>query len=328
MNLTVREADGSDANLATVARIRNASVPDEPINVEMLRHWESTWDKTYFRMRLFCESEGETVASFGVSESQWSHVPGKYLFWLHVPPELRKRGIGSFAYDYAMEILNGREPSPTTIVASARENVADGIRFLEHRGFELKMREQKSRLVLAEFDPTRFDGAQQRLEDQGITVRTLAELQTTEPEWLQRLWNLSWPIEQDIPSLNPPTRFSIERYAKELDTPAFMPEAAFIALDGEEWVGISMLWKVPSEPDKLYTELTGVLRSHRRKGIATALKLRCIDWAAENGYARIDTDNEEKNPMYQLNLALGFKPLPAWLRYQKSVSDTEPRDAP
>lgn len=33
----------------------------------------------------------------------------------------------------------------------------------------------------------------------------------------------------------------------------------------------------------------------------------------------IETDNEENNPMYQINMKLGFEPLPAWVDYEKTL---------
>ncbi|MBN2565334.1 MAG: GNAT family N-acetyltransferase [Candidatus Eisenbacteria bacterium] len=316
MALAVRDFDGSDRDYEAVARIGNASVPDEPVNIEMLKHWDSTWDARYMSRRMICERDGEPVASVRVAESQWAYVPGKYLLWLYVLPEFRRQGVGTFAYDHVINELSKRELPPTAMIASAREDVTEGVAFLEKRGYELTMREQKSRLMLDDFAASDFESTDERLAAGGIAVRSLAELMAEDPDWTTKMWDLTWAIEQDIPWIDPPTRISFEKYVKYMNTPAFLPEAAFVALDGEEWVGLSMVWKILSEPDKLYTELTGVLRSHRRKGIATALKVRCIRWAVENGYVRIDTDNEEKNPMYTLNVRLGFKPLPAWLRYR------------
>jgi mycothiol synthase len=49
------------------------------------------------------------------------------------------------------------------------------------------------------------------------------------------------------------------------------------------------------------------------------LKVCSARYAQQHGYRYITTDNEENNPMYRLNLQLGFEPLPAWVYYEKQV---------
>ena len=49
--------------------------------------------------------------------------------------------------------------------------------------------------------------------------------------------------------------------------------------------------------------------------------LRAIEFAAQRGVKSIQTDNEENNPMFQLNLALGFKPVPAWISLEKRLHE-------
>ena len=69
----------------------------------------------------------------------------------------------------------------------------------------------------------------------------------------------------------------------------------------------------------LYTGLTGVLRSHRRRGVATALKVTALSFAKKRSVKFVKTDNEENNPMYDLNMQLGFKPQPAYVDYEKPL---------
>ena len=66
--------------------------------------------------------------------------------------------------------------------------------------------------------------------------------------------------------------------------------------------------------------MTGVLRTYRRMRIATALKVRTIEFAQTYGAQWIETSNEENNPMLQLNLRVGFQPAPAWLSFEKRFS--------
>jgi GNAT superfamily N-acetyltransferase len=57
-----------------------------------------------------------------------------------------------------------------------------------------------------------------------------------------------------------------------------------------------------------------VLRSHRRRGIATALKRAQIAWAAARGYTELVTASVEANDaMRGVNERLGYKLLPGWI---------------
>jgi GNAT superfamily N-acetyltransferase len=68
------------------------------------------------------------------------------------------------------------------------------------------------------------------------------------------------------------------------------------------------LWRSRGEPEKLYQGVTGVLREYRRRGIATALKVKTIEYARNHGYRFIVTQNASVNAeMLALNEKLGFK---------------------
>ena len=126
-------------------------------------------------------------------------------------------------------------------------------------------------------------------------------------------------IGEDIPYLDPITQDPIEQYEKMFDSPNFLPEAFLIAVDNGRYVATSSLWRTKADQSKLYTGLTGTARSHRRRGIATALKIVNIRYAQSKGIEVIETDNEENNPMYQINVQLGFKPQPAELIFSVKV---------
>ena len=73
------------------------------------------------------------------------------------------------------------------------------------------------------------------------------------------------------------------------------------------------------EPNKGWTGALGVLRNFRRRGIATALKIKAIEKLLKKGVTELRTDNEKNNPMYKINVALGFKPVPFSLDYSKKI---------
>ena len=72
------------------------------------------------------------------------------------------------------------------------------------------------------------------------------------------------------------------------------------------------------------TGLTGVNHSHRRQGIATAMKVKGIKFTQEKDIEIIETDNEENNPMLDLNKQLGFEEKPAFVIYERKLELEEP----
>lgn len=84
-----------------------------------------------------------------------------------------------------------------------------------------------------------------------------------------------------------------------------------VAVEDGRIVGFATLTPFGLVEDTLEHELTAVLRSHRRRGIATALKRAQIAWAAESGYRRLITWTQSDNTaMRSLNLSLGYVERP------------------
>ncbi len=209
---------------------------------------------------------------------------------------------------------------PQMIISRTREDQMDALVFLDKREFKQVMRHPVSYLDVLKFDPKPFAGKLASVEALGIEIRPLAELTEEFPDWKRRLWDLDWEIYQDAPLREPRTRQPFEIYEQQtMADPGFLLEGQFIATDGGRWVGKSGLWKAGCDPTKLITGLTGVVRSHRCQGVATAIKVRSIAFARHCGAVLIKTGNEEHNPMFKLNLQLGFEPQPAWLDFEKKT---------
>jgi GNAT superfamily N-acetyltransferase len=184
------------------------------------------------------------------------------------------------------------------------------------------MRWPESQLDVPSFEATKFANLARHVQQQGIRIYQISALQALDPDWQRNLYELDWACALDEPSPDPLTQQPFENYVKQfLNDPNFMPEAWFIARDGQQYVGLSGLLKIPTDRERFYSGFTGVLPSHRRRGIATALKVRAIEFARQHGVKFIKTNNEENNPMYNLNLRLGFQPGPAWLAFKKIIRE-------
>ena len=71
-----------------------------------------------------------------------------------------------------------------------------------------------------------------------------------------------------------------------------------VAIKNEKYIGSTDLEVYPkTEPHKAWTGGLGVLKNFRRKGIATALKIKAIQKLLKKGITEVRTDNEDNNPM-------------------------------
>jgi ribosomal protein S18 acetylase RimI-like enzyme len=190
----------------------------------------------------------------------------------------------------------------------------------ETSGMKRIQRVPVTRLDLSTFDPDQHEEAIQRVKAQGISFTTVDAMERRGQEWKRELYDKVWEMVEDMPSPHAPVRSSFEDYCKHVQNPTlFRKDLMFLAVEGGEIVGYSRLSPSLAQEGVAYTAMSGVVRSHRRRGIVSALKIIGVRALKERGYRTVQTDNNEENPMYKLNLALGFRPVWHWLEYEKAV---------
>ena len=319
MSIIIQPFEATDSEYETIVAIKNAVWPDQFVTVETRQHWDKSRQPGYLFERELIKKDGQIVAFGSYAQLIWSFHPRKYWVDLAVHPDYEAQGIGSAYYEHIMSLLAERDP--IAITATTREDKTQGIEFLRKRGFEQVMREARSELKVATFDHANFAGVLEKVRAQGIQIVSIRQLAEIDSNWKRNLYEAEWEIEQDVPSPDPSVKRSFRSFKKRsLGSPILLPDAWFVALDQGRYVGMSILWRSGNK-DKLDTGLTGVVRTHRRRGIATAMKLHAIQFAQQYGAKIIVTENEENNPMYQLNLNLGFRPISAWLEFEKKLKD-------
>ena len=317
--MAIRPFEYTDADYEAFAAMERLIWPGYPGTVKEWKHQDGGRESGALFCRFLAEAGGVVVGAGQCCEPWRSREPGKYQVRCDVHPDFRCRGIGTALYDRLTDLL--AEYQATILVARTREDQADGVRFLASRGFEQVVRSPISQLDLGSFDAGQFAGRVLRVAERGIQIQPLARLAAADPQWKRKLWALTRELYLDLPSHASLAQETFESFEeRSLRAPGFAAEAQFVALDGSQWVGMSSLWVSRGEPDKLYAGLTGVVRSHRRQGIAIALKVRGIVFARQIGARIIQTDNSEHNPMYGLNLQLGFEPQSAWLDFRKELA--------
>ena len=107
-----------------------------------------------------------------------------------------------------------------------------------------------------------------------------------------------------------------------------VPDGWFVPLDNDAYVGMTNLWSSQAAANVVYAGRTGVFRSHRRRGIAIALKLRAVEFARKQGIAEIRTQNASNNErMLTINNRLGFVRHPGNSYFVKEMREESPEDA-
>lgn len=77
-------------------------------------------------------------------------------------------------------------------------------------------------------------------------------------------------------------------------------------MDEDRWIGFAAT-SIQRAEGYAFSEMTGVLRSHRGRGISLALKLLAIGFARRSGVRRLRTFHHPGNAAaIAMNLRLGF----------------------
>ena len=141
------------------------------------------------------------------------------------------------------------------LVARAREDDCDRVRFLVENGFREEMRSPASSLLVADFEESVGERAYTRLAQSNVRLITLAELCNEEPDWKRKLRDLRWDIVRDVPSTEPFAKPTVAEFEEMvLEDPALDEEAFFIAqVEDGTLIGMSNLWRNDPEGKRLDT---------------------------------------------------------------------------
>ena len=269
--------------------------------------------------RRWVAEEGDRVVGFATYRSSpWEYPPGSFYINVEVNPLYQHRGIGTALYDQVFSALQAFDPP--SLRADAFANLPQGFPFLQKRGFYEAFRETPVHLDLASFDPAPYAGLEPRLRSEGIVIKTLRELEV-DPQRDRKLYEMYWDVDRDMPHEGEGVKkpdFD-DWLVWGIHDPGILPDAYFIAVDGEKYVGLRELGIYPGA-DTLMGGLLGVLREYRKRGIGLALQLRGISYARENGYRLLKTCTAVQNmPMQALFDKLGYVRDPEWQQCQKDL---------
>ena len=208
----------------------------------------------------------------------------------------RRRGAGTALYEAVSRWASERGARELGVSVSG--NDPESLSFARRRGFTEERREVGLVLSLAGISPPQVQ------LPAGIEIVTWAQ----RPELARGMYEVDLEAHPDIPGFEDVAVEPFEDWmAHHMQRPTDSPEATFIALAGEEVVGLAKLSL--TAPTAAGHSITAVKRAWRGRGIAGALKATAINWALANGYTELHTSNEERNtPIKRLNARLGYRP--------------------
>jgi GNAT superfamily N-acetyltransferase len=217
-------------------------------------------------------------------------------FGVRVDPGFRRRGIGSELYELGLAHTRslGRSRALTTFVETD-----DAVSFATARGW----RETRAE-VFASLDPRTVT------EEPDLLTQPVGDLDPREVHTVDE------EATRDMPSTEAVEAIPFDEWtALVWDNPLFTREGSFGAVVDGRVVALSMIL-ANAESGRAFSIFTGTLRPYRGRGLARAVKLATVHWAAANGITQLVTTNDETNaPMLAVNRRLGYRPAGRRVEY-------------
>ena len=264
MTVRVRAFEDRDYNAFTrIWRVCEA----EPVEPSELRARDARWDSSRFeKVRVIAADEEDAALGYGEIYHEPSRFePGRYFLRLGVDPAKRRRGIGAAIWDRLARELAARKAQ---VVCRWTEDHTACVDFLSRRGFREVIRSFEQVLAVANA-PLPTPASEERVAREGIRVTTLAELTATRADALEAAHELYTACRVDQPTLGRVSEWPMAEWrAYYLERDDRMPDAYFIALDGERLVGNCSLVHQPREDDVLRI---GITASYRHGGAVASV---------------------------------------------------------
>lgn len=292
--------------LGAFVEVHNAFRHEQIVSESQLRRDDETFRPDQREHRRLAWMN-DRPAGFSSVQRQIGGEEGNWFLAIGVFEPFRGQGLGTRLYDLAMEIVG--QSSWLKVSTQVREHDLDSLAFARAKGFAEQKRDFPSVIDLQEtvIDPVRAEG---------IDLVPFSALDSA--EFRRAFHELFEEVRQDVPRSSPPVRFEFEEFERiVLTDPALMRDGTLVALEGGRPVGFSGIFD-EGRAGWVGQWLTGVRRSHRRRGIARALKTHQLAWLKANGYRWVQTDNDSRNTtMLAINEQLGFVRQPALISMAK-----------
>ena len=323
--ISIKPFTASDYEFNECARIDNfvnhdfISHPDNDKN-----NWEIR-DRGQLRNRLLLYKNNILIGVIYYSQGKDENSRTAF-YTLHLDPTYNNNGYRSLLYNKMLEEVKAFNCNLVHTSIYNHPNYSGHKKLLIKEQFKLVQTNREYSCDIKKVDIKKYQPLIKKLKSDGIKFYDSKEQMRNNsdkfPKHYEKLEELIWIYDQDmpIPEGIKHTRPSFEQFMKySLNFEENTYGVEIIAVLNGRYIGSTDIKVYHIEPHKGWTGGLGVLKEYRRKGLATALKIRAIETLLKKGVTEVRTDNEENNPMYKINVALGFKPVPFSLDYSKYI---------
>ncbi len=304
---------------AQTVAIEKANFPEEELTVEAWQWQDQQYKPTTIFSRWVGEWNGRIVSHAYFIQEQTIKAPDVFRFHLAVHPEFQGKGFGTEMLRYLNQILT--QYSPCRIHTTVREDHPHAMRFLEHRALHPTREISRHRICIpSSGNSIDLTNPIKKLQELGFNFCTLQDAIQQIPAWKTHLLSLFTAFRQECNPSQLET-FDAEEWvlANKAGDSTCNPESIFLARYHQHWIGIAGIQRSMSQMNTAFHTFTGVLRPHRRNGIAGVLIQLCINAALLDGYTKLEVDCQKCIALEQVYQQSGYQRLPLEIQYELSL---------
>jgi RNA polymerase sigma factor (sigma-70 family) len=303
-----------------IVNIAYALEPNNRSGNDLWLRKRQSFDESVYKRRHYIAEHADTGQILGYGSIEQSIFLPNYRIFLLAEPKMLRGGVGDLLLERLMKDL--LELNAITVWMRDYDTQAEQLAFFKERGFEEIIKVRHLTLSLSDANPPSLLPAARETAQRGITITTIAQERENDQDCLYKLIELLNILKADDPHCQPFISVPFDVVGSWFEKPSVLPDAAFIAKDSDRYIGFSNLILDDMSQGEVSFGFTGVRREYRRQGVATALKLRAIDYAREHGYGMVNTWNHaSQSSITALNEKLGFQQRFVYITVEKFLKE-------